>query len=103
MTPPIPPGCEAFGANPEPYFDLVPYGASCRNEDGDTSDGPLLSDPGALRPIIAAVAEIAWLKEAERLEKARFDPGADYDEMLRMADGAEYVAREWRKWGEANG
>ena len=100
MTPPIPPNCQAFGTNPEPYFDLCAYGASCRNEDGDASDGPFLSEPGALRPIIAAVAEVAWLREAERLEKARFDKGASYDEMLRLADEAENNARAWRAWSE---
>ncbi len=57
------------------------------------------------RKIIAAVAEVAWRVEAERLDLIQeewcesHDP-EDIDRMPKGGDEALDIALEWRVWGE---
>lgn len=107
--PPIPPGCEHFLRCPEWAF-VFPT-----RYDQDPREGLVdlhydgrehLDDKRA--SIIAAVAEVAWLREAERLGigwRMAFDAGNDRLCQIthRQRVEAEDNARAWRKWGEGNG
>lgn len=111
--PPIPPGCEFFfkprgrGVAPGWWFRL-PSPKKCPGE-GMTTALSFLGDAenadycGRLdRRMVAAVAEIAWRREAERLEKSetyrRQDDSLVMIQPKRVA--AIRNARAWRAWGE---
>lgn len=109
QLPPIPPNC--------PYFIDI-GGKPCfvywNHEFGHT-------EPGALEklekgypwtryftPVIASIAEVAWLKEAERLEAERSSRISklklgEYQLIWRAEDEALANARAWRQWQTQEG
>lgn len=96
--PPIPPSCPMFGVNPEPWFDLYSIGCYTKSSEGDNTDGPLLSEPGEFRQLIACVARCAWLDEAERLDMLRMSGEEDYSTNYYAKRDALAYAAAWQKW-----
>ena len=56
------------------------------------------------RPLVAAAAEVAWLKEAERIEQEAITAPKDDPRWAKHAAVASCIAEDyagqWRKWGE---
>ena len=85
--PPIPPNCPYFEGN-----DFVDQNGARWNTDClDLFD----HYNTAMRPIIAAVAEVAWRKEAERLRAIR-GCATSCIAMVKACDNADL----WREWGQ---
>lgn len=105
--PPIPPGCAYFstqdeGPNQEPSywfgFKWAEFGSAGIERDVTEC---LCHCDDRIRPIIAAVAEVAWLREAERLE--RETPAVPIEAWEKAKYGvwaARDNARAWRRWSE---
>lgn len=106
--PPIPPGCEYFRfvtpkrGSLKPHWNFWMPGA-----DGRKNIFPLdgLDDP-LVRPIIAAVAEVACIRRAEAIRRMairaqRHDRRAWYW-LVRKPQRWDYAARAWRAWADAD-
>jgi hypothetical protein len=101
--PPIPPGCEYFSEN-----DI--FGMSFHTWHGGAINVYPLEEPlfeiikhPCLRGIIAAVAEVGWLREAERLQEfidGGSNSAAEKLELLATWAKAKANAAAWREWGE---
>lgn len=96
--PPIPPNCELFDEFPDysgrPAIMLNGALWSCIDNEGEPCDGYFLDDdvPDGMRPIIAAMAEVAWRKVNEEL----LPDGSNADAIR----AAFRNALAWREWGE---
>lgn len=100
MTPPIPPGCERFICERDGRLEAalvfpLDFAAHPATEPFNAHQ----------RSIVAAYCEVAWLKEAERLEgEMRKNPPDPRLKGLHVLTGAHHYAgkcaRAWRKWGE---
>ena len=100
--PPIPPNCPYFFENKDGAFFSVVDGQKPLMQQVGATIIRLCNVSPEWRPIIAAVAEVAWRKEAERLEEQRSGCN-DEAEFCRV--GREIVdvlsnAAHWRAWGE---
>lgn len=106
--PPIPPGCEYFkiSTTGRPMFMV-------RSRNGRrhwVEIAKLLRiDAGYWRPIIAAVAEVAWRREADRIvdvtEHGVYEGGGMHYQHAKMeaclkVNAAIDNAAQWRAWGE---
>lgn len=110
--PPIPPNCPYFREYPE--FGIVFVWPDSGVPD-DSASGfadqalPLDKLKRTDKPIIAAVAEVAWREESERLDR---DWSTKYEGTPRSSDiveangllieigKVEAIARAWRAWGK---
>jgi len=108
--PPIPPNCPYFREpkSEDAWFEVP--GGCYSSEEQEQVDGPLLSSCGHWCPIIAAVAQVAWLKLAKACEaKIPYPPSSKIPEMQwkqeeynasRDLQLALNNAAAWERWSE---
>ena len=93
--PPIPPNC--------PYFTNMGFFRIVDIPSGVVLKSIIIAD-STWRPIIAAVAEVAWLKEARRLSALRKEqkdkPVSERPNYTSPMLDAVMNADLWRIWGE---
>ena len=103
--PPIPPNCPYFFENKDGAFFSVVDGQKPLMQQVGATIIRLCNVSPEWRPIIAAVAEVAWLREAERIyQEAKADDCADLIFHEGNEDNGYFVATRnahaWREWGE---
>ena len=101
--PPVPPNCDWFDTLGSPAFKKMDGGEYIIFILLDwPANTPQLAIEGyqrdleIWRPVIAAVAEVAWLREAERLDKVMQQTN---DDVLQEYSHAVLTSQEWAAWG----
>lgn len=95
-VPPIPPNC--------PYFMMEGDDVACGMPDSAGKSSwpmPLKLADKYERGVIAAIAEVAWLREAERLDDLLGEREAMGSDLRCQEENARCCAKMWRDWSKS--